>query len=695
MPRYDAFISYNRADSKFAKLLEFTLENYKPPKSIRANNKNLNIFRFEEDMVGVDYHKAIRQHLLDSNKLIVLCSPSAKKSKYVGEEIELFASKKSADNIITLLVEGIPTNEINNGNQDQDAFPEVLWEVQKMPLATEYRHFDFKKHKINKDPYQYSWYKLLADLLDKSVDEVSRKEIRRKVRRRNRIIAIAGVIIMVLLALSTYAFFQKGIAEKKTVEAVRSDSIAQIRKAEAEYEAQRAIDSARVAKEQRVIAQDRKEVAEYEAQRALDSAEVAKRQRKIAQEQSRRAEDSARVAKNQRAIAIEQTDIAIKNEAETFRINELLLAENLSFESLSITDPIKRQETAIEAYWKYKNCANQTSEDASREQTIYEALYKIGGDDFPKTEIELKQLFAAEEAVYGLGTNINSNNYPSYVSYDQKLHLISSLEKMPEVSSPANHHEYFPEMRTLITFHDDRSMVFWQIINEQIFKKKGLPLGNQKDIRIVCHTSDKKVFAAAGNGADVYLFNMDNDGHKVINTQFKTIVGLTIIGKDLLVFDQDGQSKEIRDFADKPIIGNQMSISKTSITTSLAFQNRVFLGLEDGKVLIFNTEKRAVEDSVGLSGNSRVEILYIDPNEKYLIASYAGGDVHLYDLRYVTDDYYKPRVIQNRNGKVRSLVVDNDYLFMTLSDKTLKRHDLDMHRIVTTLGGPQNSYSKK
>jgi hypothetical protein len=94
-----AFISYSRKDIEFARKLEKALEDYKPPKDLNVPQRNLVIFRDESDFTGVQYEESIEKHLKTSKKMIVICSPDARKSKYVDDEIRRFAEARGAENI--------------------------------------------------------------------------------------------------------------------------------------------------------------------------------------------------------------------------------------------------------------------------------------------------------------------------------------------------------------------------------------------------------------------------------------------------------------------------------------------------------------------------------------------------------------------------------------------------------------------
>lgn len=138
---HDAFISYSRKDKDFARKLEKSLKAYKPPRALDVAHRYLDIFRDEEDFTGADYHSSIARHLNASRKLLVLCSPHARASKYVDDEVRRFAALRGADNIIPLLVGGLPNNETPSGQEDQAAFPDGLCETLEMPLGIDYRGY--------------------------------------------------------------------------------------------------------------------------------------------------------------------------------------------------------------------------------------------------------------------------------------------------------------------------------------------------------------------------------------------------------------------------------------------------------------------------------------------------------------------------------------------------------------------------
>jgi hypothetical protein len=211
----DAFISYSRKDIQFASGLEKALEAYRPPKGISEQSRNLIIFRDVEDFTGVEYHHSLKEHLENSAKLIVLCSPHARQSPYVNDEIERFAQYRGANNIIPILVSGLANNEAKPGQENQIAFPDTLCQLMAMPLAVDYRDFDLKKEKINKGVYYGQWYTLLANLYDVSRRDIEQRDKKRRTRRRTTGMAITSAVIIALTGLLIFALISRRLADNQ------------------------------------------------------------------------------------------------------------------------------------------------------------------------------------------------------------------------------------------------------------------------------------------------------------------------------------------------------------------------------------------------------------------------------------------------------------------------------------------------
>jgi WD40 repeat protein len=212
---HDAFISYSRKDKPFAVLLERTLRRYTPPSGLPVPKRRLDIFRDEEDFTGTEYYQAVGRHLQGSRKLIVICSPNARASSFVNDEIQRFTQVHAPEDLIPVLIAGNP--ETTNSANDADmTFPAALCERLELPLASDYRGFDPKSSKPHSARYRTSWYKLLADICNCSRAEIERREGRRKFRRR---IQWGGAVAVISTSLAVAGF----VAEKESRSARSND----------------------------------------------------------------------------------------------------------------------------------------------------------------------------------------------------------------------------------------------------------------------------------------------------------------------------------------------------------------------------------------------------------------------------------------------------------------------------------------
>jgi WD40 repeat protein len=224
--RFDAFISYSRVDRHFAAALERALERYQPPASLGLGKQRLEVFRDEGDMTGTDYYRAIESHLLSSRKLIVICSPDARRSEFVDDEIARFAKGRSVDDIIPILLRGIPNNVATESQHADMAFPRALSEAVELPLSIDYSAFGPETKSPNDTAFESAWFMLLANLYGVDRAVIEQRERRRQSKRRRLIGAAALAIITSLSVLSAVALWQRNIAQSNEQEANEQRSIA-------------------------------------------------------------------------------------------------------------------------------------------------------------------------------------------------------------------------------------------------------------------------------------------------------------------------------------------------------------------------------------------------------------------------------------------------------------------------------------
>jgi WD40 repeat protein len=133
--RFRAFVSYSRSDRQWAKALQARLERYVLPNSLRLINPGVRqdrrplkpVFRDEDELVpGQGLPERIRKGLEHSQYLIVVCSPRAAASEWVGKEIRDFIALGRGHNILAVVVDGEPNAEAHGAAPELECLPREL-----------------------------------------------------------------------------------------------------------------------------------------------------------------------------------------------------------------------------------------------------------------------------------------------------------------------------------------------------------------------------------------------------------------------------------------------------------------------------------------------------------------------------------------------------------------------------------------
>ena len=174
---YFAFISYKREDEKLAKWLQHKLEHYRFPIYLRKNNSSLPqkirpIFRDVSDLSAGVLEEEINEALYDSQYLIVVCSPLASQSKWVGKEVQTFIDLGRSDKIIPFIIGGTPFSEI----PDEECFPSALLNLSKEE--------ELLAININEIGRNAAVVKVVARMFDLKFDNLWQRHEREKKKRR-------------------------------------------------------------------------------------------------------------------------------------------------------------------------------------------------------------------------------------------------------------------------------------------------------------------------------------------------------------------------------------------------------------------------------------------------------------------------------------------------------------------------------
>ncbi len=232
--RYDAFISYSRRDSAFATRLAKALEAYHPPKDLPVPQRHLSIFRDAEDFTGNEYFRGLDESLAGSRTMLLICSPHARDSRFVNDEVARFARLRDPTKIFPIWLSGLPNNEASGDREYQKAFPETLMATlprsQDIPLAYDFRPFAEGHRNLTGRIHRDAWYKMLADIYGLSRDVVEQRDR----RRRRRVMQIRGAIAAVVAIALVFV----GGLYLQSSEGARHASYADgVQRAYAEYQA--------------------------------------------------------------------------------------------------------------------------------------------------------------------------------------------------------------------------------------------------------------------------------------------------------------------------------------------------------------------------------------------------------------------------------------------------------------------------
>lgn len=194
--KYFAFISYNGADLGWGKKLQHKLEHYRMPTTLCSKRgwkrKPISpVFFAPTDIQPGELSEELKARLTASQHLIVICSPRSAQSKWVGLEIEYFASLGRKKNIHFFIVDGIP----HSGNPATECFNPAIQQAGLGDVLGANIH-----EKISRFPWlnkERAYVQLISKLLDVEFDSLWQRH-----RRLLRIQIASWLLSMIALLIS-------------------------------------------------------------------------------------------------------------------------------------------------------------------------------------------------------------------------------------------------------------------------------------------------------------------------------------------------------------------------------------------------------------------------------------------------------------------------------------------------------------
>lgn len=213
--RYYAFLSYSHKDKELADWLHSELEKFRVPNALAGRltangvipRRLTPIFRDQQDLsAGDDLALEIEAALAASQFLVILCSPTAAKSRWTNLEIESFKRTRPEGCVLAAVAAGEPFASDIPGREDEECFPPAL----------RYK-YDRRGHRTNKraEPLaadfreggggrRLAFLKLVAGMLGVGLDELVQRETTRRQRRLAMLAAasLAGMAVTSTLAVT-------------------------------------------------------------------------------------------------------------------------------------------------------------------------------------------------------------------------------------------------------------------------------------------------------------------------------------------------------------------------------------------------------------------------------------------------------------------------------------------------------------
>jgi WD40 repeat protein len=108
---YKAFISYCHADMALARRLHAWLETYEIPAGLdRPTDAFRPIFRDEDELAAGGLDARLKAALAQSQRLIVIASPSAAQSRWVEQEVRHFLTLHPREGVFAIVAAGVPNS---------------------------------------------------------------------------------------------------------------------------------------------------------------------------------------------------------------------------------------------------------------------------------------------------------------------------------------------------------------------------------------------------------------------------------------------------------------------------------------------------------------------------------------------------------------------------------------------------------
>jgi len=224
--KYQVFISYSHADQEWGRWLHGALERFKPPKERVGQETSARlmpsrfgrVFRDDAELgAASDLPARIDAALIQSNALVVICSPKAARSPWVNREIAAFKERRGNGRVLAVIVDGEPHSK----NPETECFPPALLASFEASRSEEIEPFAPDVRKFGR---QDTILKLVSGIWDIDYDALKRRALIEQRRRLRRTVAIASGLSIVFAGLALFSTFESIEAGKQRDAALLASS---------------------------------------------------------------------------------------------------------------------------------------------------------------------------------------------------------------------------------------------------------------------------------------------------------------------------------------------------------------------------------------------------------------------------------------------------------------------------------------
>ena len=239
---YFAFLSYSHVDAGWGEWVHEALEKFAVPSSLAGRLTHQGIvprrltpvFRDRKELAASgDLGTEIREALAASRYLIVLCSPSAAKSKWTNKEIDSFKRLRPDGCVLAVIVDGEPFASDIPGREAEECLPPALR-----------IHYDQRGHpttrraeplcadlREDRDGKRLGFLKLVAGMLGVGLDDLVQRALVRRQRRLAILAAasLAGMTVASGLAVAAIDARDSARDQRRKAESLVSFMVGDLR----------------------------------------------------------------------------------------------------------------------------------------------------------------------------------------------------------------------------------------------------------------------------------------------------------------------------------------------------------------------------------------------------------------------------------------------------------------------------------